>query len=201
MTATETKSVKFDPGYAKHTTILSLSLDYIYRKINSIKNFNQKKFQFKMNYPQIVKMVDNNVGFCIGCILWAVYIKSLGELNIEGNPCLDDEFNETECVEEIDFSIDYLTKLQKDAKYYINQNYEINPKYAEYLNLYREFLLLNKNFVNTKTTSDIILPASVKIPSEENLKTIHNKIEEVIKSGVLTDLFEVLPLVYEEQNA
>ena len=61
MTATETKSVKFDPGYAKHTTILSLSLDYIYRKINSIKNFNQKKFQFKMNYPQIVKMVDINL--------------------------------------------------------------------------------------------------------------------------------------------
>ena len=58
MTATKLQSVKFDPGYAKHTTILSISLDYIYKKINSIKNFNQKKIQFKMNYPQIVKMVD-----------------------------------------------------------------------------------------------------------------------------------------------
>ena len=197
MTATEIQSVKFDPGYAKHTTILSISLDYIYRKINSIKNFNQKKIQFKMNYPQIVRMVDNNVGFVIGCILWAVYIKSLGDLKIEGNPCLGDTFNKDETVEEIDFSIEFFNRLKKDAKYYLNQNYEINPKYIDILNLYREFLLINSNFVSTNTTNDIQLPQGIKTPSEKELKTIHSKIEEVIKSGNLLDLLEVLPLVYE----
>lgn len=197
MTATETKSVKFDPGYAQHTTILSISLDLIYKKINSIKNFNQKKIQFKMNYPQILRMVDNNIGFCIGCILWAVYIKASGDFKIEGNPCLGDTFNKDETVEEIDYSIKFYEQLKKDAKYYLNQDYEINPKYIEILNLYREFLLINSSFVNTKMTSDIQLPDSVKIPSEKDLKTIHNKIEEVIKSGKLLDLAEVLPLVYE----
>ena len=49
-----------------------------------------------MNYPQILRMVDNNVGFCIGCILWAVYIKAYGDFKIEGNPCLGDTFNKDE---------------------------------------------------------------------------------------------------------
>ena len=197
MTATQIQSVKFDPGYAKHTTILSISLDYIYKKINSIKNFNQKKIQFKMNYPQILRMVNNNIGFVIGCILWAVYIKSLGDVKIEGNPCLNDTFNKEETVEEIDFSINFFNQLKKDAKYYLNQDYEINPKYIDILNLYREFLLINSNFVSTRTTVDLQLPQSLKTPSQDDLKTIHSKIEEVLNSGNLLDLQEVLPLVYE----
>ena len=198
MTATEIKSVKFDPGYAKHTTILSISLGYIYKKINSIKNFNQKKIQFKMNYAQILRMVENNVGFCVGCILWAVYIKSLGDLKIEGNPCLGDTFNKEESVEEIDFSIEFFNQLKKDAKYYLNQNYEVNPKYIDVLNLYREFLLVNSNFVSTEKTSDIQLPQKIKNPSEKELETIHTKIEEVIKNGNLLELLDILPIVYEE---
>ena len=80
MTTTQMQSVKFDPGYAQHTTILSISLEYIYSSINSYKNFGQKKAKFKMLYPQILRMVDNNVGFCLGSLLWAVYIKSLGDI-------------------------------------------------------------------------------------------------------------------------
>lgn len=58
-------------------------------------------------------MVDNNVGFCLGCLLWAVYIKSLGELQIEGNPCLGDTYNKEETVEEADYSINFFEKLKK----------------------------------------------------------------------------------------
>jgi len=188
---TALESVKFDPGFAQHTTILSIAIEYIYQGINSFKNFGQKKTKFKMSYTNIVKMTENNVGFCIGCMLWAVYIKSLGDLPIEGNPCLGDSFIPEESVEEIDFSISYLEQLKKDAKYYLGVNYEINPKYIEILNLYREFLLLNENFVNTKTTSDIKLPKSFKNPSAEELDKIHSKIEDVIKTGKLFDLLEV----------
>ena len=85
MTETAVKSVKFDPGFAQHTTILSINLEYIYSKINSFKNFGQKKSSFKFNYNQIQRMVDNNIGFCLGSILWAVYIKSLGDLPIWGH--------------------------------------------------------------------------------------------------------------------
>ena len=188
------QSVKFDPGFAQHTTILSLSLEYIYNSLSAFKNFGQKKMKFKLNYPNIIKMVDNNAGFCAGCMLWALYIKSLGDLSIEGNPCLGDTFNPDESVEEIDFSINYLEQLRKDAKYYLNENYAINHQYIDILNLYREFLLLNENFVNTKTTSDIKLPASLKTPSVQELERIKNKIDEVIKTGKLVDLTETLKL-------
>jgi hypothetical protein len=198
MTQTVLKSVKFDPGFAQHTTILSINLEYIYTKINSFKNFGQKKTSFKFNYNQITKMVENNVGFCLGSILWAVYIKSLGDLNIEGNPCLGDTFDKNETCEEIDFSIEYFDQLKKDAKYYLGQNYEINPLYITILNLYKEFLLENKNFVSTKTTNDIILPKDITIPSESDLKTINSKIDEVIKTGNLLDLTQVFDLVYKK---
>lgn len=61
-----TESVLFDPGYAQHTTILSISAEYLYASINQFKNLGQRKMKFKMLYPQITRMVDNNVGFCLG---------------------------------------------------------------------------------------------------------------------------------------
>ena len=63
MTQTKVNSVLFDPGYAQHTTILSMSSEYIYAQINQFKNMNQRKMKFKMLFPQLVRMSDNNVGF------------------------------------------------------------------------------------------------------------------------------------------
>ena len=223
MSITETKTVKFDPGFAQHTTILSISLEYIYGGINAFKNFGQKKMKFKMQYPSMEEQkriyaffdrLDNLitlhqrkyeklrnlkkffVGFCLGSMLWATYIKSLGDLKIEGNPCYQDTFNKEETCSEIDFSIEYFNQLKKDAKYYLGQDFNINPKYIEILELYREFLLNNMNFVNTVSTKDLKLPESFKAPSSHELEQIHSKIEEVIKSGNLTDLLEVFDFVY-----
>ncbi|MBQ8460210.1 hypothetical protein IJ541_08935 [bacterium] len=196
MTKTEEKTVLFDPGYAQHTTILSISAEYIYANLEQFKNFGQKKFQFKMAYPKLTHMADNNVGFCLGSLLWAVYIKSLGNVQIEGNPCLGGEYDEKETVEEADYSIEFFNKLKKDAKYYIGADYKIDSRCVKVLELYKEFLILNKGFVDTKTTNDVLLPQGFVIPSEENLEKIHSKIQEVIKSGKLLDLFEVFDLAY-----
>ena len=190
MTQTQ-KTFLFDPGFAQHTTILSMNTEYIYAGINQFKNFGQKKMKYKMLYPQIIKMVENNVGFCIGSLLWAVYIKSHKNATIEGNPCLGDTYNEEESVAEVDFSIQYFTQLQKDAKYYLGIKYEINPLYIEILELYKSFLILNKNFVETKTSEDLLLPDGITIPPQKGLEDIYNKIHEVIKSGNLIDLTEI----------
>lgn len=197
MTNSTTKSVLFDPGYAQHTTILSISAEYIYASINQFKNFGQKKMKFKMFYSQIKRMVDNNVGFCLGSLLWAVYIKSLGNLPIEGNPCIGATYDRDETVEEADYSIEFFERLKKDAKYYLGENYEINPLCVKILELYKEFITLNCNFTNTKTTSDVILPKGFKIPSEKEIEKIYTKIQEVIKTGNLLDLTEVFDLAYE----
>ncbi len=195
MTETQEKTFLFDPGYAQHTTILSINLEYMYSMINQFRNLGQRRTQFKRFYPQIVKMVENNVGFCLGSLLWAAYIKTQ-DAKIEGNPCLGGEYNEDEAVEEIDFSIEYFTQLQKDAKYYLSSNYETNPLHIKILEIYKDFLTLNKGFVNTKTTSDIKLPEAIQTPASEDAQKIYSKIQEVIKSGKLLDLTEVFELIY-----
>lgn len=186
----------FDPGFAQHTTILSIGTEYIYDSINQFKNFGQRKMKFKMMYPQLVKMAEANVGFCLGSLLWAVYIKGAGDSKIEGNPCLGGTYDRDETVEEADFSIEFFNQLKKDAKYYIGVDYEINPQYIKVLELYKEFLILNCGFVNTKTSSDVKLPEGFEIPTEENLDKIHAKIQEVVKNGKLLDLFEVWNLAF-----
>lgn len=198
MTQTKVNSVLFDPGYAQHTTILSIGSEYLYAQINQFKNFGQRKMKFKMLYPQILKMADNNVGFCLGSLLWAVYIKSLGDnIEIEGNPCLGGTYDEAETVEEADFSIDFFNRIKKDTKYYLGKDYQINPKYIKILELYKEFLTLNFSFVNTKTTGEVKLPQGFKIPNEEDLNKIHSKIQEVISNGQLLEMLPLLDLVYE----
>lgn len=197
MTETKIQTVLFDPGYAQHTTILSISSEYIYAGINQFKNLGQKKMKFKMMYPQLVRMVDNNVGFCLGSLLWAVYIKSLGDIKIEGNPCLGGTYDKEEAVEEADFSVEFFDRLKKDCKYYLGTDYKIDPLHIKILELYKEFLVLNSGFVNTKTTNDVKLPTSIKTLQEDELKQIYNKIQEVIKSGNLLDLTELFGLIYE----
>ena len=196
MTTTNTKTVLFDPGYAKHTTILSISAEYIYATIAQFKNFGQKKVKFKMLYPQLIHMVDNNVGFCLGSLLWAVYIKSLGNVKIEGNPCLGGTYDEAETVEEADYSINFFEKLKKDAKYYLNEDYKIDPLKIKILELYKEFLILNKGFVSTNTTDNLELPKGFEVPSKTECEKINEKINEVINSGKLLDLIEVLNFAY-----
>jgi len=196
MTEIKEKTFLFDPGYAQHTTILSINLEYMYSGINQYKNFGQRKVQFKLYYPKILKMVENNVGFCLGSLLWAVYIKAFPGAVIEGNPCIGSEYDEAETVEEADFSIEYFTQLKKDAKYYLGINYEINPLNVKILEIYKEFLKLNRGFSDTKTTSDLKLPEGIQIPeSQDELEQIHDKIQEVIKSGNLLDLTEVFGFV------
>lgn len=196
MTETKEKTFLFDPGYAQHTTILSINIEYIYAGIDQFKNFGQRKMQFKMLYPRILKMVDNNVGFCLGSLLWAAYLKTQKDAKIEGNPCLDGTYDKEETVEEADYSINYFSQLQKDVKYYLGLNYEINPLHIKIIELYKEFLTLNCGFVSTRTTNDIVLPKEITVPANSDAQTIYNKIQEVVNSGNLLDLTEVFNLVY-----
>ncbi len=198
MTETKEQTFLFDPGYAQHTTILSINIDYTYAGINQFKNFGQRKMQFKMLYPKILRIVDNNTGFCLGSLLWAAYLKTKKGAQIEGNPCLDGTYDKDETVEEADYSINYYSQLQKDSKYYLGINYEINPLHIKILELYKEFLVLNHGFVSTRTSDDIVLPACLSVPSDADAQVIYNKIQDVIKSGNLLDLTEVFGLIYKE---
>lgn len=180
---------QFDPGFVQHMSAFVPNIEYVYAGLNRLKNFTLKKNQFKMYYPKIQSLLKNYLGFYLGCILWATYISQLDEKPILNNLCFGGEYSEKETLSEVDFIKDYIEQLKKDVKYYTGQDFTINENSINILNAYREFLIANKGFVETKTTKDIKLPANLKTPSEKDLEEILSGIEKVIDNGKLYELF------------
>lgn len=180
---------QFDPGFVQHMSAFVPNIEYVYAGLNRLKNFTLKKNQFKMYYPKIQSLLKNYLGFYLGCILWAVYINHLDEKPILNNLCFGGEYSEKETLSEVDFIKDYIEQLKKDVKYYTGQDFTIDEKSINILNAYREFLIANKGFVETKTTKDIKLPTNLKTPSDKDLEEILSGIEKVIDNGKLYELF------------
>ena len=180
---------QFDPGFVQHMSAFVPNIEYIYAGLNRLKNFTLKKNQFKMYYPKIQTLLKIYLGFYLGCILWAAYISQLDEKPILNNLCFGGEYSEKETLSEVDFIMDYIEQLKKDVKYYTGQDFTIDENSINILNAYREFLIANKGFVETKTTKDIKLPTNLKTPSEKDLEEILSGIEKVIDNGKLYELF------------
>ncbi len=181
--------VQFDPGFIQHISAFEPNIEYVYNTLNTCRNFNQKKMQFKMLCPKIQSLLKNYLGFYLGCILWAVYISNLDEKPILNNLCFGGEYSENDTLEEVDFIEKYIEQLKKDIKYYTGQNFSFDEKNLTILTAYREFLKINKGFVEAKTTKDIKLPTNLKTPSEKDLGEILSEIEKVIDNGKLYELF------------
>lgn len=180
---------QFDPGFVQHMSAFVPNIEYVYAGLNRLKNFTLKKNQFKMYYPKIQSLLKNYLGFYLGCILWAAYISQLDEKPILNNLCFGGEYSEKETLSEVDFILDYIEQLKKDVKYYTGQDFTIDENSINILNAYREFLIVNKGFVETKTTKDIKLPTNLKTPSDKDLEEILSGIEKVIDNGKLYELF------------
>lgn len=188
MTIDTKDGVQFDPGFIQHMSAFEPNIEYVYNNLNSFKNFNQKKLQFKMFYPKIQSLLKNYIGFYLGCILWAIYIKSLGEKTIIGNLCYGGKYSETETLEEVCFIKNYIEKLKKDAKYYIGQNFIIDEKWIKILDAYKEFLKANEGFIKAQNTTDVKLPDCLKNVEKNDLDEILAGIERVIDNGKLYEL-------------
>ncbi len=184
-----TDGVQFDPGFIQHISAFEPNIEYVYDTLSSIRNFNQKKQQFKMFLPKIQSLLKNYLGFYLGCILWAVYIKNLGDKPIIGNLCFGGEYSEKDTLEEVDFIKNYIEQLKKDVKYYTGQDFKIESESLNILDAYREFLKSNEGFVKSQNSSDIKLPEKFKTPSKEDLQEILQGIEKVIDNGKLHELF------------
>lgn len=154
----------FDPGFAPLVEHFSGNIDICNQIMSSVHSMHQKKFKYKSLYPQLMILIENNVSFYYGCLLWAFYIvnqykdspaeilnNSFYGINLE-------ELENYDYNEEIDFLINYLKTIERDSKYYLGKSTNIPSFWLEILNIYKEFLALNKGFVNVKTTGDIHLP-------------------------------------------
>lgn len=188
------KGVLFDPGYSKYTLPFSQNIDAAYNVLFSIKSPHQRKFKFQMLYPQLLKLLEHTVSFYLGCLLWAAFISKNFKnepKNILDNAYLGQSVNEEQMLFEVNYAISYIEKLKKDCKYYLGKTCNIPEDWAQVMSIYKEFLTENNFLVNAKTTADIVLPDSIKDVSQQELDTILKKIEQVIETGDLKELFSV----------
>lgn len=182
-----TKGIEFDPGFGPHILAFQGSIEYIYSDINRFKNLSQRKMRFRQFYKKILETFYNNIGFYAGCIMWAAYIKTQPEQDILNNHCLGGNFEPENNNTEIDFAIKFAELFPKDMKFFLGQNFSFEPHILKILYLYKDFVIVNKGFVNTKLSSEIELPEGLNLTKPETFK---EKIDEVIKSGDLSKLIE-----------
>ncbi len=189
------KTVKFDPGWGRHVLVYSGSVEYLYRDINKFKNLSQRSFKFKQYFPKIVKLLENNIGFYLGCLLWAVYLKNSEDADFIGNHCLGQKYNEKSSDMEVDYILTNIDKLKADYKYYTGKDTDFPEIYKCILVSYNEFSEINKGFTETRNTIDLKLPANLKTPSKEELEKINSSIESVVDSGRLEELIPLADLI------
>ena len=182
-----TKGIEFDPGFGPHILAFQGTVEYMYMDITRFKNLSQRKMKFMQYYKKMLQVFYNNLGFYVGCLMWASYIKTQEEQEILGNNFLGAEYNEDENTAEVDYMINFAELFPKDMKYFLSQNFEFEQKVMNILNTYKEFLILNKGFVETKNNTDIKLPANVR---QDDAKNYKEKIDSVIKDGRLEKLLE-----------
>ena len=187
-----TQGLEFDPGFAPYILAFRGTVEYLYMDINRFKNLSQRKMKFRQYYKKFLELFNNNLGFYIGCLMWAAYLKTQSKQEILNNNCFNQEYDEEANVSDTDFMIRFLEFFPKDMKYFLGEDYKIDKQELKILEMYKEFLIINKGFVKTKYNTDIQLPEGMRT---EGAETFKEKIDEVIKNEDLSKLLEYKELI------
>ena len=186
------QGLEFDPGFAPYILAFRGTVEYLYMDINRFKNLSQRKMKFRQYYKKFLELFNNNLGFYIGCLMWAAYLKTQSKQEILNNNCFNQEYDEEANVSDTDFMIRFLEFFPKDMKYFLGEDYKIDKQELKILEMYKEFLIINKGFVKTKYNTDIQLPEGMRT---EGAETFKEKIDEVIKNEDLSKLLEYKELI------
>lgn len=193
------KGVLFDPGYAKYTVPFAQNIDAAYNMLFSLKAMHQRKFKFRILYPQLLRLLENTVYFYLGCLFWATFIKknfNNEPKTILDNYYLDKEIDEETLLYEVNYVLNYIEKLKKDCKFYLSTECNIPQDWTQIVEIYKEFLTINKFLTNARTTDALILPSQIKDLSQNDLDSILNVIDDVVKTGEFRKLFEIKSLIF-----
>jgi len=186
------EGLEFDPGFAPYILAFQGTVNYLYMDINKFKNFSQKKTKFRQYYKKILEVFNNNLGFYVGCLMWAAYVKSQEEQEILNNHCYGRRYNEEENTIETDYMINFVSLFPKDMKYFLGEIFEFDESVNKILHAYKEFLTINKGFIDTVTNYDIKLPEGLKTEGAEDFK---EKIDDAIAQKDLSKLLEYTNLI------
>jgi len=191
---------KFDPGYAQFLPDFPDNAIDLLKEISSIKQNHQKKFTFTNFERQICPIVKTYAAFYLGCMLWGGFLSSYFQslpVDIVENPMLELSEEEKTSVSEdklSDVILKFVCELNKSAQFYFKRNSFIKPDLVDILKIYKKFTEINNSFVNTKSTSDIILPEEfeyMKNLSKEELILLKISIHEVLKTRNLEGLLQL----------
>lgn len=188
-------TVKFDPGIGDLTVDFNEFINNVYSQLMSFPQLNQKRTRFRLYANKITKYMKNNLAFYLGCLLWAYYIKKENEnapKEIVGNVFLgltEEQKEDYDYMIQVNFMENYFDNYERDFQYYTGKKELVSDLWKNILSLYGEFLELNKGFVATKTTKDLVLPE--KLANKKFDFDILEKINEAIEKKDLEILLNI----------
>lgn len=185
--------VPFDPGYSKYVSSFMYFNEQVKGILKSFKVQNQKIFQYRRFLPQILDVMQKEVGFYYGCLLWAAYISYENPpKEISNNSFLGktpEELKEFDYLEEVNYILNFFEQYPKDLMYYKIQAQSIDSKYIKTVEIYKDFLIINESFIDTKTTADLKLPSEIKNLNEKDILKIKSLIDATINDGDFERLY------------
>ena len=187
----ENNGIEFDPGFGPYILALEGTVQYLYTDINRFKNLSQKKVKFMQYYKKLLEVFYNNVGFYVGCLLWASYIKTQPKQKISGNHCLGKPYNEEQNIAETQYMLNFINLFPKDMKYFLGQKFEFDKNITKLVEIYEEFLKLNKGFTESEYNTDIVLPDKMKKYTDE-FKTL---VDKSVSEGNLNQLADKISVI------
>ena len=181
-----TKKVPFDPGFAPMVYSFTDNIKAVENLLFSTKIPNQRRFNFQKLQPQITGLVGNSISFYKGCLMWAKYIKeTFPDAEIENNPFFgvdlkSKNITEDELYSEVNLLIAYINKYPEDCKFYIGKTLSFPSEWLDIAKTYKEFLILNQSFTNTKQACDIKLPQNIS----EIITEVNDKNKQIIDKAI-----------------
>src|SRR5574344_342104 len=188
------QKVPFNPGYYKLSFASADSVDLSYRNLKAV---SQKKFWLMKTEPVAIGFINRNTAFFLGCMIWGGFLSCRFKdeaKEIDGNFNLKLSKKEKELADssvEPKKMLEMIESLDRDCKYFLKRPLNIDKNIKEILDAYIEFAQLNKNFVETKLTSDVKLPKFVKFMKNYTvvqLDELCEKIYAIIDSQKIEDL-------------
>ena len=127
--------------------------------------------------------------------MWAAYIKTQPKQKILSNHCLGQKYDEENNASETKLMSKFVELFPRDMKFFLNKEFSFSVDIKNLLNVYEEFLTINKGFVESKKTSDIKLPLDLKCHDVSSFK---QEIEKVLKEEDLSKMLNYKDLICQE---
>lgn len=179
----------FDPGFSKILLSgFSYNIEILYYNLSRIKNFGQKKNQFILTFQKGKSLFDVYLGFYLGCMLWGACLRAMGSEKLEDNPFLGETYDRNQSLEEVFYMKDFVKKFDRDSKYYLGKPFNVDENKLKILDLYEDFVDINKGFEQVDTTDKIKLVGNLEKLTKEEIEIINSKIEEVINENKIEEL-------------